>query len=203
MFLLVSHQRIHIVSGKAAKQAHQGFSCVSLSDMGITPITWAPYSITLGTGPVSMAQNHNDNGLLTLTSASIFTGDSIAGTGWVYAVAWRMSMGDGGGVGVVFSFNCLRSWGKSPGIDSSTASLIILHPSATVLCPSVIILWPDATFLMATTILTQNTFSLTCSTFIWLSKTTGTVLYCTKIIDSFDMIDIPINIFLLVSFPFW
>ena len=87
-----------------------------------------------------------------------------------------MSMGDGGGVGVVFSFNCLRSWGRSPGIDSSTTSLNILHPSATVLCPSKIILWPDATFLMATTILTQNTFSSTCSTFIWLSIITGTVL---------------------------
>ena len=177
MFLLVSRQQIHIVSGKGAKWAQQGFSCVSLSDMGITPIMWAPYSITLGTGPVSMPQNHNDNGLLTLTSPLHFYWDSIAGTGWVCAVAWPMSMGDGGGVGIVFFFNCLRSWGKSLGIDSSIASLNILHPSATVLCPSAIILWPDAIFLMATTILTQNTFSLTCLTFISLSKTTGTVLY--------------------------
>ena len=44
--------------------------------MGITPITWAPYSIALGTGPVSIAWNHNENGLLILWNQHIWH--------WVY-----------------------------------------------------------------------------------------------------------------------
>ena len=152
----MSPQWIHIVSGKPAKQAHQGFSCVSLSDMGITPIMLAPYIIALWTGPVSMAQNHNENGFLILISPSLLTGDGIAGTGWLAWVAWPMSMGDRGGIGIVFSFSCQRSWGRSPGIDLSTTSLNILHPSATILCPSKIMVGPAATFLMATTKLTQD-----------------------------------------------
>ena len=80
-----------------------------------------------------MAQNHNENGLLIHISPSLLTGDGIAGTGWLAWVAWPMSMGDGDGIGIVFSFNCQRSWGRSPGIDSSTTSTNILHPSASLM----------------------------------------------------------------------
>ena len=198
MFLLVSLQWIHIVSGKAAKQAHQGFSCVGLSYMGITLITWAPYSIALGTGPGSIARNHNENGLL--IPPTLLTGERIDGSDcWLAWVPWPRSMGNGVGISIVFSFSCWRTWGRSLGIDSLTASSNILHPSATVLCPSDIMVWPAATFLIATTKFTLNKFSSTSSTFISISI----IKTSTNIINLSHMIDIPVNIFLFISLPFW
>ena len=105
-------------------------------------------------------------------------------------------MGNGGGIGMVFSLSCQRSWGSSLGIDSLTISSNILHPLATVLCPSESIVWPAATFLTATTKFTVNTFSSTSSTFYSISI----INTCTNILNSSDMIDIPINIFPLCLF---
>ena len=115
---------------------------------------------------------------------SLLTGDGIVGTGWLAWIAWPMSMGNGGGISIVFSFSCQRSWGRSLGIDSSTASWNLLHPSATVLCPFKIMVWPAATFLTATTKLTQKTITSTSLTFISISI----INTCTNIINSSDIV---------------
>ena len=167
--------------------------------MGITPIMWAPYSITLGTGPVSMARNHNDNWLLIFISPHPFYW-------WQHCWNWLAGLtslandhGRWGWHRHSFFFQLSEELGQISG--HRFINNLLKHPP-----PLSNSLMPFQNHTVTRYHFSHGYNNITSKYIqfdmfhIYLIK--YNYRYCINIMNSFNMIDIPINIFLFVSFPF-
>ena len=133
MFPLVPVQGIQVVCWKPAIGTHDGFFCVHLPNMSITPILGYCNLVTLGAKILIFTPTLINIGSSPDVS-SFFTGEGEGDN-----IVAETSITAGGAVdgsGIVMLLIDLSNWGKFLAPASFTASLKKPHPSLTILCPA-------------------------------------------------------------------